>query len=186
MTKENKKFFKTYKTILLTKKKDEISFFAKQAIRNYDKSKYYVQDQTILDSLLEYYSKPTKKGENKVDHAILDNYNLLNEREDEQEQADPVVVREPDPEPAQEEVQNEDNDEFIAKNKSALKRTLNLYDVKIKPSTDGLKPMEDDELNYSREQKRDFLRKRLQKGPFKVNTIMNSEMTSVKNPNQKI
>ena len=59
---------------------------------------------------------------------------------------------------AQEVVGEQNNNEFITKDKSALKRMFNLYDVKSKSTEDGLL-MEDDQLYSSREQKREFLRK---------------------------
>ena len=69
-----------------------------------------------------------------------------------------------------------------------MKRTLNLYDVPLKPMDDKkLDPMEDDQLNYSRELKRQFLRKKLRDiGQFKCNTIMASELSNVRNPAKKI
>ena len=37
-----------------------------------------------------------------------------------------------------------------------MKRTSNLYDVPLKPLENGLNPMEDDQLNYSREKRERF------------------------------
>ena len=56
----------------------------------------------------------------------------------------------------------------------------------MKPTIDGLKPMESDQLNYSREEKKQFLVKQLEKGPFKVNSVFNSELTNIKTPSKKI
>ena len=43
-----------------------------------------------------------------------------------------------------------------------MKRTLNLYDIPLKEMDDKkLHPMEDDQLNYSRELKRQFLLKKI-------------------------
>ena len=80
-----------------------------------------------------------------------------------------------------------ENYDGIIKNKNAMKRTLNLYDVELKPTKDGLWPMEDDQLNYSRDKKRQFLKKKLHElGQFKCNTIMSSEMTNVRHPEKKL
>ena len=37
-----------------------------------------------------------------------------------------------------------------------MKRTLNLYDVPLKPMENGLNPMEDDKLTYSLEKRERF------------------------------
>ena len=120
------------------------------------------------------------KKERAVNTAIVNYYGLLDDESEREEEAEQEPERE-EPEQEQDEIQY-DGDDFIVKNKSAMKRTLNLYNIKLKPTTDGLNPMEDDQFNYSREKKREFLRKKLDEiGQFKCNTIMSSEMTNVKN-----
>ena len=102
----------------------------------------------MLDSLIDYYAKPTRKKENTVDLSILDYYQSLGNNKQEPVH-EPVQVKEPVQEPLQEPL---DDYNGITKNKSAMKRTLNLYDVPLKPMDDKkLDPMEDDQLNYSRE-----------------------------------
>ena len=128
-----------------------------------------------MNGLLDYYKKPTKQKERIVNAAIVNYYGLLNdESEQEQEQ------QQPEPEQERDEIQY-DQDDFIVKNKSAMKRTLNVYDITLKPTSNGLNPIDDDQFNYSHDKKREFLRKKLDEiGQFKYNTIMSSEMTNVK------
>ena len=203
--KKIEKIIKTYKSILIDTNnvnKDNIIFFARRTIENYNKKNYNKYEQKILDSLLDYYAKPTRKKENIVNLSILDYYQSLNNntveqvQEAVQEQVQEAVqeqvqeaVQEPIQEPIQENIQ-EDLDDYngIRKNKSAMKRTLNLYDIPLKPMNNKFeKPMEDDQLNYSRKLKREFLRKKLREiGQFKCNSIMGSELTNVKYPQYKL
>ena len=193
--KKIEKIIKTYKSILIDTNnvnKDNIIFFARRTIENYNKKNYNKYEQKILDSLIDYYAKPTRKKENIVNLSILDYYQSLNNNIVEQEvEQEPVqeAVQEPVQEPIQENIQEPlDDYNGITKNKSAMKRTLNLYDIQLKPMDNKfLNPMEDDQLNYSRQLKREFLRKKLREiGQFKCNSIMGSELTNVKYPQYKL
>ena len=63
-----------------------------------------------------------------------------------------------------------------------MKRTLNLYDIKLKPTAYSLNSMEGDQFNYSREKNVNFYVIKLHDiGQFKCNTIMSSKMANVKN-----
>ena len=187
--KKIEKIIQTFKSILIDTNnvnKHNIIFFARRSIENYNKKKYNKYEQKILDSLLDYYAKPTRKKENIVNLSILDYYQSLNNKQEPVQQH----VQEEAQEPVQQHVQEQEPDNFtgIRKNKSAMKRTLNLYDIPLKEMDDkNLYPMEDDQLNYSRELKREFLLKKLREiGQFKCNTIMGSELTNVRNPEKKI
>ena len=61
--KKMEKTFQTYKSILIkdSKYKGDIMFFARRIIQNYNKNNYNKREQNILDGLLDYYKKPTKK-----------------------------------------------------------------------------------------------------------------------------
>ena len=192
--KKIEKIIKTYKSILIdinNVNKDNIIFFARRTIENYNKKNYNKYEQKILDSLIDYYAKQTRKKENIVNSSILDYYQSLNNKQ-ELVQQEPVQeqVREQVQEQVREQVQEQEPDNFngIKKNKSAMKRTLNLYDIPLKPMDDKkLHPMEDDQLNYSREIKRQFLLKKLREiGQFKCNSIMGSELRNVKNPDKRL
>ena len=177
------KIIQTYKSILIdtkNKNKDNIICFAHRSIKDYNKKNYNITEQKISDSLNSYYEKPTRKKENIVNSSILDYYQSLYNNEEQEPVQEPA-------QPVQEPVQ-EPLDDFngITKNKSGMKRTLNLYDIPLKPMEKNLDPMEDDQLNYSRDLKRQFLRKKLREiGQFKCNTIMGSELTNVRNPPKK-
>ena len=190
--KKIEKIIKTYKSILIDTNnvnKDNIIFFARRTIENYNKKNYNKYEQKILDSLIDYYAKPTRKKENIVNSSILDYYQSLNNKQ-ELVQQEPVQEQEPMQEQVREQVQEQEPDNFngIKKNKSAMKRTLNLYDIPLKPMDDKkLYPMEDDQLNYSRGLKRRFLFKKLREiGQFKCNSIMGSELRNVKNPDKRL
>ena len=191
--KKIEKIIQTYKSILInTKNKDNISFFAHRSIKDYNKKNYSKTEQKILDSLNDYYEKPTRKKENIFNSSILDYYQSLDNNEEVQEPVQ-APLQEPEQaleqEPIQEPLQAlvHENYDGIINNKSAMKRTLHLYDIPLKPTKDGLWPMEDDQLNYSREKKREFLKEKLRElGQFKCNTIMSSKMTNVRYPEKKI
>ena len=189
--KKIEKIIQTYKSILIDTNnvnKDNIIFFARRSIENYNKKKYNNDEQKILDSLLDYYTKPTRKKENIVNSSILDYYQSLNNKQEplQKKQAVQQDVQVQEPEQVQE--QEPDNFNRIKNNKSAMKRTLNLYDIPLKKMDDEkLHPMEDDQLNYSREIKRQFLLKKLREiGQFKCNSIMGSELRNVKNPDKRL
>ena len=83
----------------------------------------------------DYYEKPSRKKERIINTSILNYYESLdNEQEPVQE-----PVQQPVQEPVQEAVQEQEYD-GMTKNKSAMKRTLNLYNVLLKPMEDDLKP----------------------------------------------
>ena len=190
--KKIEKIIETYKSILIDTKnenKHNIIFFARRSIENYNKKNYNKYEQKILDSLIDYYAKPTRKKENIVNLSILDYYqSLSNNKHEPLQQHVQEEIQEQEPEPVEEVVQEPDDFNGITKNKSAMKRTLNLYDIPLKQMDDkNLYPMEDDQLNYSRSIKREFLQKKLREiGQFKCNTIMGSELINVKNPAKKI
>ena len=194
--KKIEKIIQTYKSILIdtkNKNKDNIILFAHRSIKDYNKKNYNKHEQKILDSLNDYYVKPTRKKENIVNSSILDYYQSLNNNIVEQEPVQEPLqeqLQEPQQEPLQEPQQEPLYDDFngITKNKTAMKGTLNLYDIQLKPMDNkNLNPMEDDQLNYSRQLKREFLRKKLREiGQFKCNSIMGSELTNVKYPEYKI
>ena len=189
--KRKEKIIQTYKSILIntSKYKDNIIVFAHRTIKNYNKKYYNQKEQNILDSLNDYYEKPSRKKELIVNTSILNYYQSLDNNEEEPvQEAVQERVQDPVQEPVQEVVQEplEDYDGII-KNKSAMKRTLNLYDVPLKAMENNLNSTEDDQLNYSRDKKRQFLRQKLREiGQFKCNTIISSEMTNVKCPSRKI
>ena len=57
------KIIQTYNCILTkdSKYKMTLCFFARRTIQNYNKHKYSKKEQKVLDGLLDYYKKPSKK-----------------------------------------------------------------------------------------------------------------------------
>ena len=97
------------------------------------------------------------KKERIINTAIVNYYGLLDESDEEHEEQEREEQKPEREESEQEQGEIQyDGDDFIVKNKSAMKRTLNLYDIKLKPITDGLNPMEGDQFNYSREKNVNF------------------------------
>ena len=90
-----------------------------------------------------------------VNDLILDYYTELDDevlvQQTVQERIQPAedTIEEPAREVDHEIEQNDDV--FITKTKSAMKRPLNLYDIKLKPTGDDFNPREDDQVNNSRE-----------------------------------
>ena len=116
--KKIEKIIQTYKSILIDTNnvnKDNIIFFARRSIENYNKKKYNNDEQKILDSLLDYYTKPTRKKENIVNSSILDYYQSLNNKQEpvQKTQAVQQDVQVQEPEPVQE--QEPDNFNGIKK-----------------------------------------------------------------------
>ena len=108
--KKIEKIIQTYKSILIDTNnvnKDNIIFFARRSIENYNKKEYNKYEQKILDSLIDYYAKPTRKKENIVNSSILDYYQSLNNKQE-------LVQQEPvqEQEQVQEQVQEQEPDNF--------------------------------------------------------------------------
>ena len=82
--KKIQKIIETYKSILInnSEHKDNIVFFAHRSIKNYNKQNYNKTEQRILDSLNDYYEKPSQKKENIVNSSILDYYQSLDNNDE--------------------------------------------------------------------------------------------------------